>query len=160
MQRGGDMKTASIENNSAGIFIRCSCKIVSQRFNEWHMLNTEKKDICKWGGGFEEYEELLLGLVMLKRISFDFPLWVRIALSHKQDGNWKSKNLASHSAFLEFWEDFGGGGWFCLVLTFKCSEGWGLGCSKACRAHLHSDLGILPYCLGIYLSPCEVAAGR
>lgn len=109
---------------------------------------SKRISMCTSGGqALKNRKSCWGGLVILKWISFDFLLWLRIAFSHKQDGNCQSKNLASHSAFLEFWEDFGGGGWFCLLLTFKSPERWSLGCSKA---YLHSDLGIFSYCLGIY----------
>lgn len=101
MQWGGGANAASIENKSCGYFHQgVHLGVCPSDFNEWHMLDKESKHVHKWGPDFEEQKELLLGLlVILKPISFAFCLWVRITISRKQDGNWNSKNLASHSAF-------------------------------------------------------------
>lgn len=87
---------------------------------------------------------------MLKWISFDFLLWLKIAFSHKQHGNCQSKNLASHGAFLGFWEDFGGGGWFCLYWLSSPQRSGALDAAKPAehtciltRASSHTALGFI-----------------
>lgn len=46
-----------------------------------------------------------------------------------------------------------------FILDFKSAERWGPACSKACRTDLLSEPSTFPYCHGIHLSLCEVAAG-